>query len=354
MRPALSSTLPPSPIATDRTDLHFSTGVGVCRDAQPPDTAKTCEADPRTLEFLHKTLDDEQPDVAVLTGDQINGDTAPDVQSALFKAAEPFVTRRIPFAIILGNHDDEGPLTRTQIMELAASLPYSLSEVGPQLGPVVSDRKGRPGPEGGAGNYLVEVQAHSRPEHSAVTLYFLDTHSYSPDKKVDGYDWLKPHQIDWFVHLTDGLKDAHNKYSFIHLNMAFIHIPLPEYRLQGKPMVAGQRREPPTAPSHNSGFKDALLRAGVTAVSSGHDHANDYCLLDGVWLCYGGGAGFGGYGGYGGYNRRVRLFEINGDAGQIKTWTRVEFDPDGKYGRHDEVVLVQGNLVVVPPQGGGD
>jgi hypothetical protein len=287
------------------------------------------------------------PDIAVLGGDQINGDTAPDIQTALFKFAEPFISRKIPFATILGNHDDEGSMTRKQIMELTASLPYSLSEVGPELGPITKDKKGREVREGGAGNYLVEVKAHNRPEHSAVTLYFLDTHSYSPDKNVIGYDWIKPYQIDWFKSEAERLKDAHNKYSFIHLNMAFIHIPLPEYRLEGVSIV-GEKQESPTAPVHNSGFKDALVNAGVMAVSAGHDHANDYCLLNQIWMCYAGGSGFGGYGGYKKYNRRVRLFEVNGDAGQIKTWKRVEYSPEGKYGRLDEQVIVRGAKIVSP------
>lgn len=64
------------------SDLHLSTGVGVCRDAMPeaPDSEK-CEADPRTLEFVARVLEDEKPDLIVLGGDQVNGDTAPDAQS---------------------------------------------------------------------------------------------------------------------------------------------------------------------------------------------------------------------------------------------------------------------------------
>lgn len=62
-------------------DLHLSTGTGLCRDAQPPETALGCEADPRTLEFTEKLLDTEKPDLVVLSGDQINGETSPDAQS---------------------------------------------------------------------------------------------------------------------------------------------------------------------------------------------------------------------------------------------------------------------------------
>lgn len=64
------------------SDLHLSTGVGVCRDAEPKEAnGGHCEADPRTLMFVERVLDEEKPDMVVLTGDQVNGGTAPDVQS---------------------------------------------------------------------------------------------------------------------------------------------------------------------------------------------------------------------------------------------------------------------------------
>jgi Calcineurin-like phosphoesterase len=60
------------------SDMHLSTGVGTCRDALPDGP---CEADRRTLDFISKLLEQEKPDLVVLSGDQINGDTAPDAQS---------------------------------------------------------------------------------------------------------------------------------------------------------------------------------------------------------------------------------------------------------------------------------
>jgi hypothetical protein len=63
-------------------DLHLSTGVGHCRDALPEDwNGGKCEADPRTLDFVVKILKEERPDLVVLSGDQVNGETAPDAQT---------------------------------------------------------------------------------------------------------------------------------------------------------------------------------------------------------------------------------------------------------------------------------
>ncbi|KAI7613725.1 Metallo-dependent phosphatase, partial [Hortaea werneckii] len=183
------------------SDAHLATGVGVCRDAIGPknEPSTNCEADIRTLEFIETILDDEKPDLVVLSGDQVEGPQSPDTQSTLFKLAAPLIERQIPFAAIFGNHDDEGSysLSREAQMSLMQTLPYSLS---------------RPGPESvdGVGNYYVEVLAQSPSQHSALTIYLLDTHGLTPDERhYKGYDWLKDNQISWFRSTAQGLKKEH-------------------------------------------------------------------------------------------------------------------------------------------------
>jgi len=294
---------------------------------------------------------------------------------AIFKFVDILASRHIPWSAIYGNHDDEGSLTRSQTASLLQNLPYSLTSPGPNTIP-------------GVGNYYIRVLAHTG-HHAALTMYFLDSHSYSPDeKKYKGYDWIKPEQIQWFRDSARELAADDRKYSHIHLDMAFIHIPLPEYRDGG--VMTGERREPPTAPGYNSGFRDALVEMGVPVVSCGHDHANDYCLLsekpssspssedtkrapppqlihedvsapqkppppashhrnreNKIWLCYGGGAGFGGYGGYNGYIRRVRFWELDANRGDIRTWKRVEAGSEEEVRRRwDEQVVVDAGRVV--------
>lgn len=64
------------------SDLHLSTGTGKCRDPEPKGYNNGhCEADTRTLEFIERLLDEDKPDLVVLSGDQVNGETAPDTQS---------------------------------------------------------------------------------------------------------------------------------------------------------------------------------------------------------------------------------------------------------------------------------
>jgi hypothetical protein len=72
------------------SDLHLSTGLGACRDPEPKGhNGGHCDADPRTLEFVERVLDEERPDMVVLSGDQVNGDTAPDIQSVCLERIPP-------------------------------------------------------------------------------------------------------------------------------------------------------------------------------------------------------------------------------------------------------------------------
>jgi hypothetical protein len=52
------------------------------------------------------------------------------------------------------------------------------------------------------------------------------------------------------------------------MDLAFIHIPLPEYR-DDTNYRKGAYRESVTAPGFNSGFRDALVDQGVLMVSCG-------------------------------------------------------------------------------------
>lgn len=157
-----------------------------------------------------------------------------------------------------------------------------------------------------------------------------------------------------------------NEDDHFHLSLAFLHIPLPEFRDGHLSIHSGHRREPSESPSFNSHFYDALVKAGVSALACGHDHVNDFCALllpppqtqqdgggrgdkcpqPGPWLCYGGGSGFGGYGSYGGvrFHRRARVWELDTSSGSLRSWKRVEYAVD----RVDEVVLVESGLVVDP------
>ncbi|KAI3402365.2 DCR2 [Candida oxycetoniae] len=335
-------------------DLHFSTGYGKCLDPVPTESAKGCKADSRTLKFINEVLDIEKPDMVVLTGDQIFGETSPDSESSVFKALSPYVKRKIPFAIVMGNHDAEGSMKAKDMMGLYSDLPYSLAAMGPEE-------------IDGYGNYIITVPGKSS-DSVALSFYFVDSHSYSSNPKAyPGYDWIKESQLVYMKEEAASLKEGIRKFeketvtdgsktiTKKSLSMAFFHIPLPEYKNIKQPMV-GEHLEAVISPRYNSGARSVFQEIGVKAISVGHDHCNDYCLLDQkdadtagdndgnrIWLCYGGGVGLGGYGGYGGYVRRLRIYSFDTARGEIKTWKRAENEPGKKI---DEQILASDGEVV--------
>lgn len=85
-------------------DLHFSVSHGKCKETD----LSPCDAgDDETLALMSRTLDLEKPDLVVFSGDQLNGQgTSWDPRSVLAKFAGPVIDREIPWAAVLGNHDD--------------------------------------------------------------------------------------------------------------------------------------------------------------------------------------------------------------------------------------------------------
>ncbi|EDO15484.1 hypothetical protein Kpol_472p15 [Vanderwaltozyma polyspora DSM 70294] len=315
-------------------DLHYSTLDGECRDEYPK--TEDCNADFKTRTFIESILNLDRPDLVVFTGDQIMGSQCSlDATSALFKVVNPIIRRKIPWTMVWGNHDDEGSLSRVQLSNLAMSLPYSMFRYNPNFD--TSDNTF------GTGNYIHKIRASDG--SPLASLIFLDSHKKATTKtgKVKlGYDWIKESQLN-YVKENYGTETP--------LNMAFFHIPLPEFLNtksdEGvKNVIVGLFKEGVTAPRYNSGALDVLKSLKVQVVGVGHDHCNDYCLLEkskkyGTWLCFGGAAGEGGYGGYGGTERRVRLYEINGKDLSIKTWKRLNSKPKEKF---EEQLLVQNGV----------
>jgi len=126
-------------------DLHFSVDHGVCRDAQIGDCGN---ADDLTLALMGQTLDLEKPDMVVFTGDQLNGQgTSWDPRAVMAKFAGPVIDRKIPWAAIFGNHDEEDSgMERAKQVKWLQAMPYSLVEPGP------SDIHG-------SGNYVLRVRS---------------------------------------------------------------------------------------------------------------------------------------------------------------------------------------------------
>jgi hypothetical protein len=271
------------------------------------------DIDPRTISLMNKILDFENPDLVVLTGDNIDSrsKTVSDVRKAIDNIAGPMEKRRIPWAIVFGNHDEEhGNMSKTDMMKTYIAYPYNISQIGfNSLNRV--------------GNYNLIINS-STSETPIFNIYMLDSGGYSELSKE--YDYIYPNQIAWYKKTSSELRHKFNK---IIPSLMFFHIPLPEFKEAWESGTAvGQRNEEECSPKINSGLFDELVRTGdVKGVFVGHDHINDYVgELKGIKLGYSRSIGYGTYGKEG-FSRGARVFLIReSNPSKIETWMRLETD----------------------------
>lgn len=338
-------------------DMHYGQGaISRCRDV-PSSEFKFC-SDLNTTVFLQRLLEAEKPDFIAFTGDNIFGSSTPDAAESLFQAFGPAVEYRIPWAAILGNHDQESTMDREELMSLISLMDYSVSEVNPVVrDPSNSGEKVFLDRIDGFGNYnLMVYGSYGSPfaNHSILDLFFLDSGDRFTAKGGQTYGWIRESQLDWLRGLSQCEQDEHWRYNYLGSSccprktppaLAFFHIPIPEVRNLYYREIVGEFQEAVASSSVNSGVLKTLVSLkNVKAVFIGHDHKNDFCgNLDGVWFCYGGGSGYHGYG-MAGWPRRARviLAELLKTEGtwmgleRIRTWKRLD---DEMLSMIDEQVL---------------
>lgn len=311
-------------------DMHYADGKETgCLDVFP-DQLPTC-SDLNTTAFIYRVISAEKPDFIVFTGDNIYGSDSKDAAKSLNAAFEPAVSLKLPWAAVIGNHDQEGTLSREGVMQHIVGMNHTLSQLNP-TGIKVD----------GFGNYNLEVggaEGSALANKSVLNLYFLDSGDYSTVPSIPGYGWIKPSQQLWFQKTSSRLQEEYMKGGAVQQKepapgLVYFHIPLPEYGDFAASNFTGVKQEGISSASINSGFFSAMAEAGdVKAVFTGHDHLNDFCgNLLGVHLCYGGGFGYHAYG-KAGWSRRARVISaslemtLSGEWGgvkSIKTWKRLD------------------------------
>uniref|UniRef100_A0A251T724 Putative purple acid phosphatase 14 n=1 Tax=Helianthus annuus TaxID=4232 RepID=A0A251T724_HELAN len=316
-------------------DMHYANGKKTkCRDVLPKQVAHC--SDLNTTYFIERMIQAEKPDLIVFTGDNIYGTDTTDPVASMNAAFAPAVSSNIPWAAVLGNHDQESTLSREGLMKHIVGMNHTLSQLNP-FGVDVID---------GFGNYNLEVhgtEGSSSGNESILNLYFLDSGDYSTVPAIPGYGWIKPSQQFWFQQTSMKLQRKSKA-----PGLAYFHIPLPEYSSFDSSSYTGVELEPGNPPissaSVNSGFFTTLVGAGdVKAVFVGHDHLNDFCgELTGINLCYAGGFGYHAYG-KAGWSRRSRVVVASLEKKSNGSWGAVEFIKT--YKRLDD-----GNLTVIDDQ----
>lgn len=275
------------------TDLHWQNG-------EP--------ADLKTRDLMRKAIQEERPDLIVLTGDLIYSPKCVDPRRSLRDALAVAADSGIPWAAVFGNHDAERDVSRKQLMDVLQKMQGNMAIPGPAS-------------VHGVGNYSIRLT--DRGGNTAAALYFLDSGSLSEVPGAPGYDWIRPSQIDWFRAEARRLGGSRDEAGVP--GLAFFHIPLPEYDAVWRTQKCyGRKREQVGCPRVNSGFFAAAAAAGsLMGTFCGHDHNNDYGgkLMD-TWLYYGRSSGYQTYGRWG-FSRGARVIRLKAGTRSFDTWVRL-------------------------------
>ena len=285
---------------TQFTDIHWMDGRA---------------EDQQSRRLMEAVLDAEKPDLVVFTGDVIyTGNVSPGKPicerpaQALQEAVHAAELRGIPWALVFGNHDTENRITRKELMDVVISHEHSVSQHGHEL-------------LSGVGNYALHIAGSD--DQPAAALYFFDSGAYSPVPSVPGYDWIRGDQIQWYANESRKLRARMNGRTLPAL--AFLHIPLPEYKEVWETAVCfGNKFEDVCCAKVNSGLFASMVEMGdVLGTFAGHDHINDFWgELHGIRLCYGRATGYNTYGKEG-FPRGARMIRLREGERSFETWLRL-------------------------------
>ena len=274
------------------------------------------------LQMIIAAVKTEKPDLVVFTGDVV---CTAETKKAWLTFTKPFSDAKIPWTVVLGNHDIEYDLSGKQIMETITGLPYCLAENGPET-------------IAGNGNYVLKVEAADSDKTKAV-LYFLDSHSgLGKESELGSYDWIKSNQVQWYIDQSKQLTKDNKGIKYPAL--AFFHIPLPEYKeVWGSEKTMGIKQEDVCSPDINSGMYSAFLESGdVMGMFTGHDHNNNYMgYLHGICLAYGQASGRESYGSIG---KGYRVIELHEGKRKFDSWVRIMYNCD----REKDIWTPTGNM----------
>ncbi len=264
-------------------------------------------SDPNSEDFyrlLNRSLDELQPDLAVLMGDIISSGyyeqdgtrraaNEDELRVSVQKLISPFRERSVPLALVFGNHDGEGGEPKELLFSLFSEYELFL----------MTDNAGVTG----CGNCNVTIKA-SKAERDAFNLWFMDSGNRAP-QGMGKYAYVRTDQIQWYEQTAQHLTAANGGTPLP--AMLFQHIPVwEEYDLlkrtnrfhpygvhgnssrskcvytKNEHIIAGYLGEGPCTPDINNGQFASWKRQGDIIVAFfGHDHMNDFIgKLDNIYL----------------------------------------------------------------------
>lgn len=262
-----------------------------------------------TISLIKNVIEAEKPDFTILTGDIVSSEPS---KEGWVSIAKIFSEAKIPWGVLMGNHDAEQEITRQEIFTFLDKQPYYIGDIGPKE-------------IHGTGNFLIPIKG-SKSNKTAATLYCLDSNDYTKNQLKHGYyDWIHFDQVQWYRNNSQRLSKNNGGNPLP--SLAYFHIPLPEYNelIKSNELYGEQREGGASSSKINSGFFSSTLEMqDVMATFVGHDHDNSFIgIKNGVALGYGRVSGLNAYGALERGGRIVKMYE-----GKFKfdTWIRTSKD----------------------------
>jgi predicted MPP superfamily phosphohydrolase len=155
---------------------------------------------PAVPEFIKDAVAMTNPDLIVLSGDNISGGSSgigvsaidkPVTKIAINNFMSVFEEIGIPVAVVFGNHDSENALSKEEQMEMYMSYDCCVAvDEGDALY--------------GCGTYNLPVYSSTDANKIAYNLWMVDSNTY--DEENGGYDHVHEDQIKWYKDTSDALK----------------------------------------------------------------------------------------------------------------------------------------------------
>ena len=266
------------------TDIHW-------KDGGPNDM--------KSLALIRKLVDGEKPDVVIFTGDLVYGKKCPRPKEGLDLITGVPIERNIPWSFTPGNHDGNGPLSKTEYVAYLMGKPLCLMN-GARICP--------------------DGVSHCIPVHrrdggsAAANIFLFDSTGTGKRANYHMTADISPAQVAWYEK-ESGLNAV-----------AFMHKPTAEFYDDGKyRTITGSLRVVLPYDTTESDLVRAFIRhKTMHAVFCGHLHVNDL-LLDagGVTLGFTRAAGYNAFG-LPWVERGGRVVLLTGYGAGIETWQMLD------------------------------
>lgn len=293
---------------------------------------------PLTKNFIIDLLDKTEPDLVVLTGDNIGPNKALTKRGnkrLIDNVMKIFEEREVRVAAVFGNHDAENRLSKDEQFDV-------YNEYLCFMGYEYEETKAL----SGCGTYNLPIMSSEDDSRTVFNLWMFDSQEYNEENDLGGYGCVQKDQIEWYVKTEKALTDENGGKPVP--SLAFQHIIVPEvYEVltetgtaenweivsttedyaEGYSMIKSdivytlpeKYRDEDTflsetccSPEYSNGQIQAMIKNGnVLGIASGHDHKNSFVIpYEGVDIIQTPTVGFGSYGDE---NRGARLITLRED-----------------------------------------